>query len=222
MAKSTILKDLATNKVSLEVALSRLMIIASDIDDDELRKWATKELNGYNKEDECPPYRLIAPGNIIYSGIKGHLKITDASLPVEAFPTEHQNILRTSIPVKDSLASITNIVENKQQFGTDLTNFASAVYKAQGIQCISINMVFCYTQYNEILSSLRTKLLNIFIELDKRLGNLDDLDIDTQNVDLNKLKQITYNIIYQNNSVELGDNNKVSKSGLFGGSSDGG
>ena len=39
MAKSKIIKELANNSISLDVALSRLFIIASDIGDDELQQW---------------------------------------------------------------------------------------------------------------------------------------------------------------------------------------
>ena len=41
------IKQLANNEIDLEVALSRLMIIASDINNEELYKWAESELNGY-------------------------------------------------------------------------------------------------------------------------------------------------------------------------------
>lgn len=44
MAKSKIIKDLANNQISIEVALQRLMIIASDLDNEELLAWAEAEL----------------------------------------------------------------------------------------------------------------------------------------------------------------------------------
>ncbi len=48
MAKSRIIKELANNEISLEVAFNRLLIIASDIENEELINWATNELNGYS------------------------------------------------------------------------------------------------------------------------------------------------------------------------------
>lgn len=38
MAKSKVIKELASNEISLEVALNRLLIIASDIENDELAR----------------------------------------------------------------------------------------------------------------------------------------------------------------------------------------
>lgn len=53
MAKSKILKEVANNEISVEIALRRLYIIASDLEDDALITWIDKELNGYSEEDIC-------------------------------------------------------------------------------------------------------------------------------------------------------------------------
>ena len=42
MAKSTIIKELANNQISMEVALQRLMIIASDLENEELAEYIKK------------------------------------------------------------------------------------------------------------------------------------------------------------------------------------
>lgn len=59
MAKSKIIKELANNGILFEVAINRLLIIASDINNKELAQWAEKELNGYSSKDVIPPYRVI-------------------------------------------------------------------------------------------------------------------------------------------------------------------
>lgn len=61
----------------------------------------------------------------------------------------------------------------------DLTKLADNVYKNSSIQCISISMKFPKEMFLGILSAIRTKLLKIFIELDRAFGCLDNLDIDT-------------------------------------------
>ena len=47
MAKSKIITELANNSISLGVALNRLFVIASDIENEELQQWAECELHGY-------------------------------------------------------------------------------------------------------------------------------------------------------------------------------
>ena len=61
MAKSNIIKQLANNEVSVSTALNRLLIIASDIENDELYSWVDQELNGYEVYDNLPEYRKITP-----------------------------------------------------------------------------------------------------------------------------------------------------------------
>ncbi len=74
MAKSKIIKELANKEISLEVAFNRLLIIASDIENEELINWATNELNGYPDDSQIPTYRKSGLGQIIYSGINGNFK----------------------------------------------------------------------------------------------------------------------------------------------------
>ena len=54
MAKSQLIKDIATNNISLEEALQRLLLITSELDDLDISNWILSELNGYNSEDIIP------------------------------------------------------------------------------------------------------------------------------------------------------------------------
>lgn len=82
MAKSQLIKDLATNKVSLEEALQRLLVITSELKNEELKKWILGELNGYSVETELPSYRKNIGSDLIYSGINGSYKVTNVALPL--------------------------------------------------------------------------------------------------------------------------------------------
>ena len=102
MAKSKVIKELASNEISLEVALNRLLIIASDIENDELAQWVENELNGYSDGAELPAYRVIDNTHFVYSGINGRFKVENAPLPfLEILGVDKReysfNILDTSI-----------------------------------------------------------------------------------------------------------------------------
>ncbi len=68
----------------MEVAFSRLLIIASYIGNQDLIDWATNELNGYSNQAQIPSYRKSGLGQIIYSGINGNFQVTGQPLPVGA------------------------------------------------------------------------------------------------------------------------------------------
>jgi hypothetical protein len=65
--------DLATdNKQPITVLLRKCIILASQLKNERLKVWANKELNGYDANDDLPPYRVLttlARGN--FSGYGG-------------------------------------------------------------------------------------------------------------------------------------------------------
>jgi len=214
MAKSKIIKELANKEISLEVAFNRLLIIASDIGNTDLIDWATNELNGYSNDSKIPKYREGKMGHIGYSGINGHLQVRNQPLPLSVFDKEILDYIKVNYFDQD-IATIGRFAfGNNGEIGLDLTELAGNVYKNSSIQCISISMKFPKEMFLGILSVIRTKLLKIFIELDKNFGCLDNLDIDTNGRKLKEINNKLNIIIYEDNSVTIGDGNKL-KDNLF-------
>lgn len=60
---------------------------------------------------------------------------------------------------------------------------------------------------------MRSKILDILIMLEKKYGNLDDYTINFGKEDERvEVSQMVVNIIHNDNSISIGDNNKISKS----------
>lgn len=214
MAKSKIIKELANKEISLEVAFNRLLIIASDIGNTDLIDWATNELNGYSNDSKIPKYREGKMGHIVYSGINGHLQVRNQPLPLSVFDKEILDYIKVNYFDQD-IATIGRFAfGNNGEIGLDLTELAGNAYKNSSIQCISISMKFPKEMFLGILSVIRTKLLKIFIELEKNFGCLDNLDIDTNGRKLKEINNKLNIIIYEDNSVTIGDGNKL-KDNLF-------
>jgi len=95
------------------------------------------------------------------------------------------------------------------EIGLDQTELAGNVYKNISIQCISISIKFPKEIFVVILSAIITKLLKIFIELDREFGCLDNLDIKTNVRKLEEINNKLNVIIYEDNSVAIGDSNKL-------------
>lgn len=216
MAKSKILKELANNQVSIEVALSRLLIIATDIGNTELFEWANSELNGYDKFDSLPEYRKIHAPFIRYSGINGSFKVTNQPMPLTWFTQKTRDSLNP-VGIFESIATIESILNEKeiQPRARDLTFLAGEIYDTMGVSCFKISQIIDVSHYREIVNKIRGKLLNIFIELDRAFGNLDDLDVDSS--DEGKVSQINQKIITLiDKSIKIGDGNQIEKSKIIG------
>ncbi len=208
MAKSKIIGELANNEITIDIALSRVLIIASDIGNDKLAEWAEKELNGYRDDEDLPEYRIIKDTRFISSGIQGNYKFTNVPIPLE-------QIVGYELPVHiyDGVHTIVEIIESKREgrYGRDLSLLASKVYAKTGRKCYSIEQIVSITSLNGIINALKTTLLKILLELDKLFGNLDGLDIDTSAKTQDEIQQINQNIIniIIDKHVEIGDKNKI-------------
>ena len=186
MAKSKIIKELVNEEITIEKALKRILLLANDIDNDDLKMWVEKELNGYESGDDIPEYRVVGSLNLIYSGINGGFQVTRSPLPMTYLnPETFDNIKK--IKIFEPIGSIQDKANNTE--GTlqmDRTYLAGEVYKNtydgfDGIQCMSISQVFDKSQFANIIKKVNLKALNILMRLEKEFGNLDELDIETKN-----------------------------------------
>lgn len=228
MAKSKILKELANNEITIDVALSRLLIISRDIDNSELLLWANNELTGYKRKEELPEYRKVRSNLFAYSGINGSYQVKNQPLPIQWF-SETTRASLNPINLYDSIAVVQEIADKKEITDTcrDLTYLAGEIEENTddgfgGIQCFSIVQKIPQQIYKGIVSQVRTKLLNVFIELDKAYGNLDDLDINLDKKTPNEIAHINQQLItIIDNSIHIGDGNEISKSNIHSGGDDG-
>lgn len=225
MKKSKILKELANNSISLEIALSRLMIISSDLGNKDLFTWASNELNGYNKKDKLPEYRFDKHNLFVYSGINGSFQVTKQPLNFMSYFPECKKE-DFYLPILEGIKSVEEWATKKEKdsfYGRNLSDAAGIVYNSSGIQCSSIWQIVPANTFENIINTLRTTLLKILIELDKEYGNLDELDIDTTDKSLEEIQKINLKInslIIYDNSISMRDGNSISKSSFVTGGND--
>ena len=111
MAKSKIIKDLATGICGLDVALNRLYLISTSIQDNKVSEWIKRELNGYGEEDELPHYRQVKArlaGDYQTVGWGKIWTSTHVELPTICFKDEELDNVRTY----NVTMSIVTIIEN--------------------------------------------------------------------------------------------------------------
>ena len=201
MAKSKILKELVNEEISLNIALKRLIVLAADMNDNDLKEWAEKEINGYNTDDEVPEYRKICSHSFYYNGFNSNLQVTNVPLDIRYLNEDTLKMIEYH-ELREPLSSLEKYVkEFKDGFNLDLTMLAPEVLKNSGrrLQYISIYQKFNVSQIEKVLQTLSSKIMNIFIKLDKEFGCLDNLDIGCekqQKKKLNETKQVIQQIIF--------------------------
>lgn len=100
MPKSQIIKDVVEDNVSLEKSLTRLLVLAKDVNNKQLEVWVQKELNGYSQEDELPQYRRADCPLLEYSRINGNFQVTNVPLPQHWLEKETFDMIST-VPIYD-------------------------------------------------------------------------------------------------------------------------
>ena len=220
MPKSQIIKGIAADEISLDSALMRLLVIASDIDNSDISLWSERELRGYENDATLPQYRRSSSDIFNYTGINGTFQVTNSPLPLQHILTQEEldkgSIL--NIFICDGIKTVEDIAKSKKTLQRDLTQVSGLVAERCGIRCTSITQLIPCFAYEIVVNNVKTLVLKIFLELEKTYGCLDSLDIIPNPAQQDKAKntaEIIYNFIHNNHSITIGNENKISDSKIF-------
>ena len=225
MAKSKIIKDLANGTVNTVTALKRAKVLLSEFENEEVQKWINYEIGGYPADYDLPDYRK-AKGSLFGSYFKGsmasHMTWTNVSIPLGEMPEDTKDaLLKTEF--REGVEALRRLVESASakevQIGkvvpADLFP-AIAHYNNDPYMIITSARVIVGEQcLTNIFSEIENRLLDILILLEKEFGNLDELDLDVASKTQEELQRIAdnvYFIVYHDDSIKIGDSNKINKS----------
>ena len=215
MAKSTIIKDFAGSKVSVEIALKQLKVLLAEFDKPEMLKWVNAELQGYDDTDVLPEYRVIV-GNLVGNFLNYYTKCTHISIPLKSDAPKELVEMCSQVRLYDSLSALRALTETDREFGRQIN--ASLLPYVQQFSAISMTALlnatveFSQTQVKNVFSRVENAVLDVLLLLEKEFGNLDDLDIDLTSKSNDEIQNITSNImilLYNDNSIVIGDNNRM-------------
>lgn len=216
MAKNSIITELANGQVGLKVSLTRALVIAKRLENEKLSTWIEKELYGYDLEEDIPPYRKVY-GNFYYFFNNGYQSGNRVPMPSIALPKEledlHFRVVRNGIEVIEEFAN------NHKSMMFSYADLVPYVKLNRLLGVYDIQFEISNESLINIKNLIEKELLNILLELNKKVDNLDDLDpkLDKESKDkVNKTIDIYIDKIFS-----IGDNNKISKSTIAGGDVDG-
>lgn len=224
MARSAIIKDLANSTVDTMTALKRAKVLFAELGNDDLLEWVSYEIAGYPADANLPDYRKVR-GRLVGSYIKGsmasHMKWTNVSLPLGTMPDEIQEAL-LSVYFREGVGALRQLAESSKEDGQlgktiDADFFpAIATYNNDPYMYItSANVLIGPQLIQDVFSTVESRLLDALIVLEKEFGNLDELDIDISAKTFDELEAIINKlivIVYNDNSVSVGDGNRIKNS----------
>ncbi len=212
---SKIIIDIINNQISISDALFRLKILLSDLGDESIERWVHGELEGFKTIDDVPPYRII---NVHLFGklrqvTMRNLITQDLLIPVKSdFVDINKTRLRENITILEKWAKDEG---NDKKIPVDLrlaNNIADLEINDHS-QIISAWLAIPPASYSEIINSVKMRILDILLDLEKRYDTIDEYLIPCiGDKEKESVTNVIKNIIYQDNSVKIGDNNTIEKS----------
>lgn len=215
MAKSQIIKDLANGTVDLHTSLKRAKLIFQEIGSNDLNCWIKNELEGYRIKEEIPEYRKMR-GSLVgcYLSQSG-MKCQNVAIPTNNVDEDVINGILVNY-AKQSVFALQHAIAESHSFERPLDD-QECKYLSQRTGCYiyKASVQNDNSTIVDILPQVESILMELLCYIEKQFGNLDDLDINVDSKSEEELKEITKHvcvIIYNDQSITIGDKNKINGS----------
>jgi hypothetical protein len=191
--------ELATDdKRSLAVLLRNCIVLGSKLKNDRLRTWANQELNGYQSKENLPEYRIA---NV---GARGHFNgrfgaaLKNYLIPPVSLEERHRELAET-VYLLESVSSYEHMTTTSDngmimyEWPANLVVYYSQkIY--QGYQLVLAWQQIPKSALVELLDTIRTRTLNMALEIQSELGSVEKLTTITPAAIAQVERSVTANI----------------------------
>lgn len=215
-----LIKDIAFDNIKISQALTRTKLIENQIKNGTLKKWLTKELEGYEYDDKyLPSYRKIWSAIQLIAELPfGRTHKFSISLP-DSFGAKTLDMINNH-RIIEPIAAVENQIENLGEkakgyinLPAQQTEMLASFYSEQLDQYNGVvryaNREVGKVQYQNVLDQTKQKLLDTLMQLDNEFPTLiDNYNMTPENNE--KVQNIvTTNIYGSNNPTNIGVGEKV-------------
>lgn len=201
--KNEIIAQLINDEISLEEAMNRAVHIAIKLGDSEFQNWLNKEICGYDTKEKVPDYRMIHGIINIYDKY-GNIYELPERINDEKFQIiSHQG---NALAIK----GIQKIIDESNLFIEARIPVENYPYLQQFTEFKINNAILkvTKTQFEDILSTVKTELINRLTQKQQEVKNLNKYDMEK------KMKKEGKKITINDHSINIGDGNIVTGSNI--------
>lgn len=201
------LRDDATDSSkSLADLLRRAIVLGSLLRNDDLKRWAKRELDGYEGGGELPDYRQV-PAEV-YGNFVGSFgrRVNNFHIPVLTMKDERvKRILTQPIKFGNGVAGLESVLDGKDPnlriaLPTEVCRLLPQVLD-DDLQCMELWRDVHKGAVRQILDSIRSRLLEIVLDLSERFPEITESEKAVEKVDQKAAASIINNHIYGNSNV---------------------
>lgn len=190
--------------------LLKLRLLAARLGSDALEEWVKHESEGYPKDAEVPPYRIVG---VTYRGtFSGSFGsgINNAQIPPYLIE-KHAGESWTKYEVRESVAAVDEMVKMSSDggdLGIDASNLIlllqGKIY--EGYACNDVSGTISFTAFYEIQQTVRSRILELTLELEKSVPGAMHVafgETKENKAETEQVQQISQQIIYGNVSTAV-------------------
>lgn len=198
--------DILDPKTNLSLILRRAKVLASILGNEEFKKWVDNELNGYQcTKEEMPDYRQGHADS--FGDFVNPLGVRWKNLPIHTLhlPDQVKKIFSEFI-LNDGVRALESLIESDSpSFSIQWpANLVAAIMSDKiyvGYNCISAWKSLSRGQVEQVLDTVRNRLLDFVIELKERYPEIGESEDAISKVPKEQVSSIVNTFIFGNHTV---------------------
>lgn len=199
-----LLSDIQTSLLeghSLASALLKMRVLAARLESGELADWVRYETEGYPEDAEIPDYRKVSAQ--YYGHFVGSFgrQITDAPIP-NAFIAKYISKDALQHNLHQSISGIERLIE-MDETGVLTASISDYALRLQGhiypdFNCITVNSKISVSTVSGIITTVRSKLLDLTLEIEKRMPEARNVEFNSNQIadKQQEVSQMVQQIVY--------------------------
>lgn len=167
---------------SLAGALRKILVLAGKSDAQELRAWATKELQGYGPDDSLPSYRVVQ-AELLIDGISGNYQITGERVSSASLPEIARGHIDEEVKFRQGVAEIEAMIKQADsddgriklspQGAAELVNIWNSELQTPYRMVSALYWAISSVTLRGIVDQIRTKLAQLVAEIRSEVQDVD-------------------------------------------------
>jgi AbiTii len=210
--------ELATNdQRSVSILLRKCLVLGHKLNNEHLIGWASKELNGYEWDEELPSYRVAA------GAAKGHLAgsfgAEVSNYPIPAFLLDENHRERaTTLYLREAISTYEDLMNRRTatlmlEWPADLVMYyQNRVVTANGCHLVQAWQTLDRSALAQIVDAIRNRVLSMALDIRRSIGkNDEELENASPQAAANIERSIVNNIYGGNNYFASGHSRVTSE-----------
>lgn len=205
-----LIEELTDKSVILTDVLIKTKVLAFKLKNVELQAWVDSELNGYT-DAQLPEYRILTC-QITGTISNGFQRGTNYPIPLSSLKPKEREMMKTirlfqSISTLDEIVHKNDSAKMYMSIPPEMYGYLSRDF-GNGFVIEFARRELDLVQIVQVLTAIRTKLLDFLLKLNEEVGENEDIKPMTQGEGKDKVASIFSSAVFGNNTtIIVGDNN---------------